>query len=154
MAVKAPIIDFEKSLGPWLGKTMKMVDHHLQEAFNATKIDITKEQMIVLKRLQGQDGMNQNELASQTYRDKSSLARLLSKMEAKGYIKREKGKIDKRNKRVFLTSHGIEVFESTRPVIKEVMDTMENGISEPDKEMVIEALKQIQTNFTKKLATK
>ena len=154
MAVKAPIIDFEKSLGPWLGRTMKMVDHHLQEAFNATKIDITKEQMIVLKRLQGQDGMNQNELASQTYRDKSSLARLLSKMEAKGYIKREKGKIDKRNKRVFLTSHGIEVFESTRPVIKEVMDTMENGISEPDKEMVIEALKQIQTNFTKKLATK
>jgi DNA-binding MarR family transcriptional regulator len=154
MAVKAPIIDFEKSLGPWLGRTMKMVDLHLQEAFNATKIDITKEQMIVLKRLQGQDGMNQNELASQTYRDKSSLARLLSKMEAKGYIKREKGKIDKRNKRVFLTSHGIEVFESTRPVIKEVMDTMEYGISEPDKEMVIEALKQIQTNFTKKLATK
>jgi len=131
-----------------------MVDLHLQEAFNATKIDITKEQMIVLKRLQGQDGMNQNELASQTYRDKSSLARLLSKMEAKGYIKREKGKIDKRNKRVFLTARGIEIFESTRPVIKEVMDTMEYGISEPDKEMVIEALKQIQTNFTKKLATK
>jgi DNA-binding MarR family transcriptional regulator len=154
VAVEAPIIDFEKSLGPWLGKTMKMVDHYLQEAFDAVGIDITKEQMIVLKRLQEQDGTNQNELASQTYRDKSSLARLLSKMEAKGYIRREKGKVDKRNKRVFLTPYGEEIYNSTRPIIKDAMDIMEKGISKPDKDLVIKALKQIQSNFTKQLSAK
>jgi DNA-binding MarR family transcriptional regulator len=154
MAVEAPVVDFETSLGPWLGKTMKMVDHYLQEAFNAGKIDITKEQMIVLKRLHEQDGINQNELAIQTYRDKSSLARLLSKMEAKGYIKREVGKMDKRNKRVYLTPYGKEIFESTRPIIKDVLDTMEQGISQPEKEMLIGAMKQIQSNFAKKLPTK
>ncbi len=144
-------IDFETSIGPWLGRTVKLVDHHLQEAFDRYDIDLTKEQMIVLKKLQEQDGLNQNELASLIFRDKSSLARLLSKMEGKNYIIRIQSKEDKRNNEVFITSKGAEVFDKTRPVIQGVIDVMEHGIAEEHKTLIIENLKKIQNNFQTKI---
>lgn len=139
--------DFETSIGPWLGRTVKLVDYHLQEAFDHHHIDITKEQMIVLKKLQEQDGINQNELASLTYRDKSSLARLLSKMESKKYIVRVHGKEDKRNKEVFITMQGMQAFDRTRPVIQGIIDIMEHGMAAEDKKAMIRNLKKIQNNF-------
>lgn len=147
-------IDFETSIGPWLGRTVKLVDYHLQEAFAANGLDLTKEQMIVLKTLQAQDGINQNELAGLTFRDKSSLARLLSKMEGKNYIVREQSEEDKRNNEVFITSHGAAIFEKTRPVIQEIIDIMERGMHADDKTMMIENLKKIQNNFTTNLESK
>lgn len=147
-------IDFETSIGPWLGRTVKLVDYHLQEAFDAHGLDLTKEQMIVLKTLHDQDGINQNELACLTFRDKSSLARLLSKMESKNYIVRMQSEGDKRNNEVFITSEGTDIFDKTRPVIQEIIDIMEHGIAVEHKSMMIENLKKIQTNFQTKLASK
>ncbi|MGB3151565.1 MAG: MarR family winged helix-turn-helix transcriptional regulator [Maribacter sp.] len=147
MSTETLHIDFETSIGPWLGRTVKIVDCHLQEAFDSYGVDLTKEQMIVLKKLSEQDGINQNELASLTYRDKSSLARLLSKMEAKDYIKRVQSEEDKRNNEVFITSHGIQVFKNTRPIIQGIIDVMEKGLNQSDKMLVISILKKVQNNF-------
>ncbi len=147
-------IDFENSIGPWLGRTVKVVDHHLQEAFDAHGLDLTKEQMIVLKTLHGQDGINQNELASLTYRDKSSLARLLSKMEGKNYISRVQSEEDKRNNEVFITIEGAAIFERTRPLIQSIIDIMEHGIEANHRIILIEILKKIQNNFQTKLVSK
>lgn len=154
MATEIIDIDFESSIGPWLGRTLKMVDYHLQEAFDAYGVDLTKEQMIVLKKLNEQDGINQNELALLTYRDKSSLARLLSKMEAKNYIKRIQSKEDKRNNQVFITAHGTQTFMATRPIIQEIIDIMEDGLDEENKRLIISTLKKIQNNFIKSPETK
>lgn len=147
-------VDFETSIGPWLGRTVKLVDYHVQEAFDRVGIDLTKEQMIVLMTLRDQDGVNQNELASLTYRDKSSLARLLSKMENKNYISRSQSEEDKRNNQVFITSDGVAIFNRVKPVIQEIIDTMEYGISEKEKAQMISNLKRIQNNFQTKLVSK
>lgn len=143
-------MDFEKSLGPWLGKTVKMVEYHLLEAFQKEGLDLTKEQMVVLKKLHGQDGLSQNELAVLTFRDKSSLARLLSKMEAKNYIIRKKSKDDKRINEVFLTDEGKSIFMKSFPVIKSLMNVMEKDISEEEKQQLIKILKKVQSNFSNK----
>ena len=82
-------IDFENSIGPWLGKTVKVIDYVLQESLKTNSLDLTKEQMVVLKKLHDNDGLNQNELAFLTLRNKSSLTRLLTKMESKNYILRK-----------------------------------------------------------------
>lgn len=143
-------IDFETSIGPWLGRTVKMVDYHLQEAFDRHGLDMTKEQMVILKKLHEQDGINQNELASLTYRDKSSLARLISKMESKKYIRRVQSKEDKRNNEIFITEEGLKILAETRPVIQEVIDVMEQGINKEDKALIINTLKRVQNNFNLK----
>ena len=147
MKISEEIIDFDKTIGPWLGKTMKMVDYHLQEAFTAAGLDISKEQMIVLKKLSKLDGLPQNELASLTFRDKSSMARLLTKMEKKHYITRVQSQLDKRINKVYLTDTGRTIFENTRPVIKGVLDVMEKGISADEKLAIIAVLKKVQSNF-------
>ena len=147
MNMNEEVIDFDKSIGPWLGKTLKMVDYHLQEAFNEAGLDISKEQMIVLKRLHKEDGLPQNDLATQTFRDKSSLTRLLATMEKKEYIIRVQSQNDKRINKVYLTEKGRTIFKNTRPVIKKVLDIMENGISGEEKLAIIEVLKKVQLNF-------
>lgn len=147
MKIKENCIDFENSIGPWLGRTMKMVDYHMLENFQMAGLDLTKEQMVILKKLHTEDGLNQNKLAFLTYRDKSSLARLLSKMETKGYIRRKQNTEDKRINDVFLTEEGSIIYEKTRPVIKEMIETMESGITEEEKQQIIKTLKKVQKNF-------
>lgn len=147
------VIDFEKSVGPWLGKTMKIMDYYLQEALQREGLDLSKEQMIVLKKLHDKDGLYQNELAFLTLRNKSSLTRLLVKMERKNYIRREQHADDKRINQVFLTDLGRAVFKDTRPVIKALMTVMEKNLSPEEKDGFINVLRKIQYNFTSKEAS-
>lgn len=153
MKLKEVSIDFENSVGPWLGKTSKIVDYYFQEILNQHGLYLSKEQMIVLKKLHDEDGLNQNELAFLTFRDKSSLARLLSKMERKKYIARKQNHKDKRINDVFLTEEGRAIFKKTRPAIKTFLDIMENNISEEEKQQIIKILKKVQFNFTAKKAS-
>ena len=126
---------------------MKLVDYHMKESFAKEGLDLTKEQMVVLKKLDAHDGLNQNELAYLTYRDKSSLARLLTKMESKEYIIRRQNDADKRVNQVFLTPEGKRVYDRTRPVIKELIDKMERNISAKEKDQMIVLLQKVQENF-------
>ena len=144
-------VDFENSIGPWLGRTVKMLEYHLHDAFKEHELDLTKEQMIVLKRLEDQDGISQNELAFLTLRDKSSLTRLLKKMENKGYIIRKQCKEDKRINKVFLTNLGKMTFKSSKPIINQMIRKMEENISESEKDQIIEILKKVQSNFESKV---
>jgi len=151
MEFENEIVDFETSIGPWLGKTIKTIDYCLQEVLNNEGLLLTKEQIIVLKRLKDQDGLNQNELAFLTLRNKSSLTRLLIKMENKKYIIRKQSKTDKRVNNVFLSDLGREVFEKAKPVIKYMLETMEQNITKEEKDQTIEVLKKIQFNFNSKI---
>jgi len=146
-------VDFEKSIAPWLGRTMKIVDYYIHEALESKQLDLTKVQMIVLKKLHDQDGMPQSELAFLTLRNKSSLTRLLVKMEKKNYITRKQSKSDKRINRVFLTDLGREIFNKTRPIIKDIINTMEMNVSPSEKEQMIHLLKKIQFNFNSNKAS-
>ena len=147
MKSKNNSVDFENSIGPWLGKTVKILEYYLQERFNNHNLDLTKEQMIVLKRLHDKDGLSQNELAFLTLRNKSSLTRLLSKMEKKNYILRKQFKEDKRINHVYLTEYGTETFKKTKPATKEMIEIMEQNISDSEKQQMIKTLKKIQHNL-------
>jgi DNA-binding MarR family transcriptional regulator len=144
-------IDFENSIGPWLGRTVKVLDYFLQESFKSNDLDLTKEQMLVLKKLHDNDGLNQNELACLLLRNKSSLTRLLTKMESKNYILRKQSVKDKRVNNVFLTQTGKDTFLKSKPVIKKMLTEMELSVSKEEKEQIINTLKKIQSNFNTKV---
>jgi len=142
------LVDFDKSVGRWIGSTAKMVDNYLHEAFQSEGLDLSKEQMIVLKKLHENDGLIQNELAYLTLRDKSSLARLLAKMERKNYIVREQDDFDKRVNRVFLTEIGKIAFRRTRPIIVGLKEIMEKNIKAEEIYQLIKTLERIQHNIS------
>lgn len=149
MKVKDVHIDFESSIAPWLGKTSKIVSYHLNLQFIEHGLDLSKEQFLVLKRLYDHsgNGLNQNELALLTFRDKSSLARLLAKMEKKKYIQRKQHEEDKRINQIYLTEEGREIFNESKLVLRKLIKTMEEGISEEEKKLLIDILKKVQFNF-------
>ncbi|WP_297704975.1 MarR family transcriptional regulator [uncultured Eudoraea sp.] len=142
------LVDFDKSVGRSIGVSSKMLDYYLNEALQAEGLDMSKEQMIVLKKLFEKDGLIQNELAFLTFRDKSSMARLLAKMERKNYIVRIQDDVDKRVNRVFLTEIGKEIFLRTRPIIIKLKDLMERNISESDIQQLKKTLERIQHNIS------
>ena len=145
-------VDFEDSVAPWLGKTVKILEYFLQEEMLSNGLDLSKEQMIVLKKLHEQDGRNQNELAFLTLRDKSSLTRLLSKMENKEFIVRKQSTADRRVNHVYITPLGREIYARSRPIIQKMIATMERNITEDEIEQMIKTLKKIQYNMTSQQA--
>lgn len=148
-------MEFESTLGPWLGRTMKIADFFFQEAFKNEGIEITKNQWIVLKKLVEADGRPQNELAFITNRDKTSLTRLLSTMESKKLVKRVSCKNDKRIKHIHITSYGKDLYVETIPVVNEILETIQYQLTEKEIKTVIEVMKKIQKNLTRDItATK
>jgi DNA-binding MarR family transcriptional regulator len=151
MKIEEVSIDFDNSVGPWLGKTIDIINYHLLELFKENNLDITKEQMIVLKKLHDKDGISQNELALLIFRNKSSLTRLLSKMEKKNYILRKQSLEDKRINQVFLTEKGKDTYLKVKPIIKQMIDRLELNFSQTEKQQIIKTLKKIQSNFVSKV---
>jgi len=126
---------------------MKLIDLYIANHFQEQDIDLTKVQMIMLVRLFYNDGQPQNDLALLTNRDKASLARLLDTMERKGLVVRVPSKDDKRIKLVHITKKGVELYESVRPLIKQMISKVQHGISEKDVQFTIKILKQLQLNI-------
>jgi len=139
--------EFDNTVLPWLGRTMKLIDLYIANHFQEQNIDLTKVQMIMLVRLFYNDGQPQNDLALLTNRDKASLARLLDTMERKGLVVRVPSKEDKRIKLVHITKKGIELYERVRPLIKQMILKVQHGISEKDVQFTIKILKQLQLNI-------
>lgn len=137
-------IDFDNSIGPWLGKTAKIVGYYLQEEFTKAGLDITKEQMVILKKLYERDGLTQNELAELTFRDKSSLTRLISTLERKGYVGRLRCPEDKRVNFILLTEEGKTMWQNAKPVAQQLIQRMRTDLSEKEVDQFIETLKKIQ----------
>ncbi|MGB5437396.1 MAG: MarR family transcriptional regulator [Maribacter sp.] len=149
MKTKDVHIDFERSIAPWIGRTSKVVDYYLHDLLNQFGLDMSKEQVITLKMLHDNDGdgLNQNDLAFLTSRDKSSLARLLSKMEKKKYILRKQHLEDKRVNQVFLTDEGRSVYKQAKVVLKQLICSMEKDISQTEKKQLVNILKKVQFNL-------
>lgn len=71
------------------------------------ELNLTYTQYIVMMVLWNSDSINVKELGKRVYLDSGTLTPLLKKLENKGYIIRNRDKIDERNVFVSLTKEGI-----------------------------------------------
>ncbi len=143
--------EFDDTLLPWMGKTMKLIDAYITNQLLERDIDLTKVQLVLLKILYSNDGQPQNDLALITNRDKASLARLLDTVERKGLVVRVPYKQDKRIKLVHITKKGLEYYEQARPILKEMIRNIQQGMSESDVAFMIDKFKHMQLNIEKQL---
>jgi len=141
--------EFDDTLLPWMGRTMKLVDTYITNQLIEHNIDLTKVQLVLLKILYSNDGQPQNDLALLTNRDKASLARLLDIVERKGLVVRVPSKEDKRIKLVHITKKGIEYYERARPLLREMISNIQEGMSDSDVKFMIDKLRHMQLNLEK-----
>lgn len=128
------------------------MDYYIIDYMKVHGIDISKEQFIVLKYLQEQDGRKQNDLAFITNRSKTALSRLIHTMEKKGLVRRSSSKTDMRINHVFLTPFGKKTWDDAHPFFLKIVKDLQKGISKEDLLTVQNTFKIIQENI--KLKTK
>ncbi|MDP6922430.1 MAG: MarR family transcriptional regulator, partial [Lutibacter sp.] len=129
-----------ESIIPWIGKTSKMIAASLNNRFKAEGIDLTREQLVVLIMLSENDCRAQHSLAIITESDKTSLSRLIKKMEHKQLIRRFTTDQDKRVKHISISPLGEETLEMAYPIIREQIAAFQQGISPTEIEMAIDTI--------------
>lgn len=140
--------DFNSTIGPFIGKTYKLMNLFVSDEINKQQLDITIEQWVVLKVVsESTTPIIQNDLAYLTNRNKASLTRLLNTLEKKELIARENFEGDSRKKQVVVTSKGTTVFHETKPVFLQAMLKLQEGISTSELEQFFETIIKIQKNI-------
>ena len=141
-------IEFKNSLGPWIGRTMKLIENKIEDILAENKIDLSRMQFVVLKTIKENEGISQNELAHFANRNKSSLTRMINTLISKGFITKCSSKEDKRKNHIHLTKSGENVLEKAIPHFRKMAYTIEENLTPKEIEQTKAILKKIQENVS------
>jgi DNA-binding MarR family transcriptional regulator len=97
--------------------------------------------------LDRRDGITQTELADYLELDKSTIGRLLDRLEERGFIRREKDPNDRRIFRIFIAKTAYPVLTELEQVADGVRAQALSGISEKDNEKLLALLGQVKKNL-------
>ena len=110
-------------------------------------LGLTRSQWWVLTHLFRKDGITQSELAEVLELEKPSLGRLLDRLEAKGWVRREVDARDRRAKRVFLTGAVETPMRVMREIAAGVREDALSGLSTADRDRFVDTLLTIKSNL-------
>lgn len=112
-------------------------------------LGLTRSQWWVLNHLFRGDGVTQTELAETLEIEKPTLGRLLDRLEAKGWVRREDDATDRRAWRVYLTDEVGPAMRELRAVAAELRRDALAGLSAPERERFVDTLLAIKANLAK-----
>ena len=123
----------------------------LRTAFDrrVKSLGLTRSQGWVLNHLFRNDGVTQSELADILQVEKATLGRLLDRLEAKGWVRRENHADDRRAKRVFLTEEVEPGLKAMRWAAAELRRDALAGLSAEDQTRFVDALLAIKANLSR-----
>ncbi|GMX64012.1 MULTISPECIES: MarR family winged helix-turn-helix transcriptional regulator [Paenibacillus] len=125
-------MELEKYIGVIVHRADLKLNNYYQKVVNP--FDITVDQWEILVILWEKEGITQKELAERLYKDQTNIARMLFKLEKKGFVHRVTHETDRRSLRVYLTPKGREIKEEIlAPSIEAYKKTVE-GLSEEEVE--------------------
>ena len=138
----------EHLMVPWIGKTMKHIDLFINARLSEQGVNLSRQQVVLMKILFEDGPFPQNDLAFLTDRDKTSLTRLINGMEKKNLVARTTSPDDKRVNLVHITKKGEKVLNETAPKLLAIANELEKGVSKSDIKTVIRVMKKIQENIS------
>jgi len=112
-------------------------------------LGLTRSQWWVLNHLFRGDGVTQTELAETLEIEKPTLGRLLDRLEAKGWVRREDDATDRRAWRVYLTDEVGPAMCELRAVAAELRRDALAGLSAAERERFVDTLLAIKSNLAK-----
>ncbi|RVU00414.1 MarR family transcriptional regulator [Mucilaginibacter limnophilus] len=134
-----------------LGRAMHDLKNHvrqvIQDKLKACDTNITFEMLEIMWMLWDRDGVNQQEIADKTLRDKSSMTYLIDNLVKRGMVKRVEDKKDRRNKLIFLTGEAVKLKDQLCPWLTEVYTQATTDSKIDDLQASIEQLKRMISNL-------
>jgi DNA-binding MarR family transcriptional regulator len=111
------------------------------------KLGLTRAQWWVLTHLYRSNGVSQTELAETLEIEKPTLGRLLDRLEAKGWVRREHDASDRRVWRVHLTDEVEPALRTMRKIAAELRRDALTGIGTAERERFVDTLLAIKENL-------
>jgi MarR family transcriptional regulator, organic hydroperoxide resistance regulator len=137
----------EDSLTHLCARFYRAMWKHINRELVREGLDITVERWPVLIHLWDNDGQSQKDIARKLFKDKTTIARLIAKLESAGIVKRETGKDDGREKRVLLTEKGRTIMDRATAMILRVDARAEQQIGELELAMCKDVLRRAHRNL-------
>jgi DNA-binding MarR family transcriptional regulator len=133
-------------LGRAVAEMRNHINSHLQEKITEHAPHISFEMVEILACLWKEDGVNQQQLATLTVKDKSSITHLVGKLEKELLVSRVENERDRRNKQVYLTSAGRQLRKKLYPWVVEVYERAIGDIRSEEIEACLQLVRKIAEN--------
>lgn len=102
-----------------LEKSIKVYRKFAQNQIIKNGYDITIDQWLVLKTLQENKHLSQNQIAELVFKDVASITRIIELLVEKNYIQRKINTTDRRKFELEITKEGDKIIENIYPIILE-----------------------------------
>jgi DNA-binding MarR family transcriptional regulator len=139
-------------LGIELGKAITEFRNKLRQfislKFKEHKINLTFEMLEVLGYLWKKNGMNQQEIADLTLKDKSSITYLIDNLVKRNLVTRVEDEHDRRNKLIFLTEEAQQLREQLHPWVNEMYSVATHGISPDEMLSILSLMNKMTANLS------
>ena len=118
----------------------------MQKKFRENKIDLTYEMHQIMACLWEKDGINQQELADRTLKDKASMTYLIDNLVKRGLVKRSEHATDRRSKLIHLTKKGKQLGKKVEPWVAELFTIASSSFAIADIRECIKVVKKMTEN--------
>lgn len=140
--IKETKIELARDLGRSMAELRTYLRQFAQLKIKDQGINMTFEMIEVMSILWKKDGINQQEIANNTLKDKSSMTYLIDNLVKRNLVSRVEDDNDRRNKLIFLSTAGIALEQQLKPWVDEVyematvnldIEDLKNGVAVLDK---------------------
>ena len=118
----------------------------LQKKFKENNVDLTYEMHQVMACLWRDDGINQQEIANLTLRDKAGITFLIDNLTKRDLVKRQEDPNDRRSKLIYLTAKGKRLGQQVEPWVNELLAIAGGSIDTAAIKSCIETIEKMRDN--------
>jgi MarR family transcriptional regulator for hemolysin len=141
-----------RTLGFVLNDVARLLRKEFEQRARAAALGLTRAQASVLAYLARQEGINQAALAQLLEVEPITLARLLDKLQAAGFIERRPDRRDRRAHLLYLTEAAWPLLDRIFALAAEVREEALIGVAETDRNLLLETLLTMKGNLLRRTA--
>ncbi len=131
-----------------MDKAIKSYRQYAQKQIKNAGFSVTIDQWLILKNIQENPSVNQQELSKRVFKDNASVTRIIELLVKSGYLQREINGDDRRRKSLYVTPEGNKILREVHQIVLKNRSVALNGISTNELEDLRKNLQKITQNVT------
>lgn len=144
------MIDYEKIPLHWVNRLSFLTRKTLSQGFEEEGLIVSAEEWAILLILWSKGEQTPSALAEVTFRDRTTITRLIDQMVKKQFVVREHDEKDRRRVLIKASDIGQALKDELVPIAKSMIATATSGISSQDIETTVKTLSQMTNNLLTK----
>lgn len=131
----------------WINHLSFQIRKELETLFAAAGHNVSAEEWAILLILNSHTTLSPSSLSRMTFRDKTTITRLVSRLEQRGWVKRNRNESDRRSIEISMSSAGREAFTHLAQIAHSLIETSLKGLCANDIDQMIRTMTTISENL-------